>query len=148
MAGKGLFKNYIKHLWYQEPCGLWPQESWRPLAANRGFCDFNDVVAFGHNQLWQPPAAKFHLWFQAAGPAECEVVFEQPGLSQWSGSWMMPWAAVMTILMPWQAVAAWPSPAHPGTPQAYWWLLLLACSVLMQGPTDPNNGLILFKLCN
>ena len=28
------------------------------LAANMGFCDFKDVVAFGNNQLWRPLAAK------------------------------------------------------------------------------------------
>ena len=32
-----------------------------PLAANRDFYDFKDVVAFGNNELWQPPAAKFGL---------------------------------------------------------------------------------------
>ena len=27
------------------------KELWRPLTANRGFCDFEDGVAYGHNQL-------------------------------------------------------------------------------------------------
>ena len=31
---------------------------WRPPAANMGFCDFKNVVAFGNNQLWRPLAAK------------------------------------------------------------------------------------------
>ena len=31
---------------------------WRPPAANMGFSDFKDVVAFVNNQLWWPLAAK------------------------------------------------------------------------------------------
>ena len=31
---------------------------WWPPAANMGFRDFKDVVAFGNNQLWRPLAAK------------------------------------------------------------------------------------------
>ena len=37
------------------------EQPWRPLAVKRGSCDFNDVVASGHNQLWRPLAAKFRL---------------------------------------------------------------------------------------
>ena len=37
------------------------KELWWPLAANRGSCDLKYVVAYGHNQLWQPLIAKFRL---------------------------------------------------------------------------------------
>ena len=40
---------------YNEPQAIMARAG---AAANRGSCDFNDVVAFGHNQLWRPAAAK------------------------------------------------------------------------------------------
>ena len=50
------------------------KELWRPLAVNRGSCDFKDVVAYGHNQLWRPPVAKFRLWVQE----KYYIICEQP----------------------------------------------------------------------
>ena len=48
------------------------KELWRPLAANRGSCDFKDVVAYGHNQLWRPLVAKLRLWVQENDYIICE----------------------------------------------------------------------------
>ena len=45
---------------------------WRPPAANMGFCDLKDVVAFGNNQLWRPPVAKFLLWAKENDYVICE----------------------------------------------------------------------------
>ena len=36
---------------YKNLVPFWHKELWRPLAANTGFCDLLDVVAYGHNQL-------------------------------------------------------------------------------------------------
>ena len=58
---KGTFKYYVTFCDFKNLVAFGHKQSWRPPAANRGSCDFNDVVASGHNQLWRPPAAKFCL---------------------------------------------------------------------------------------
>ena len=63
---KNLVPFGLKELWRplavkRGYCDFKHKELLRPLAANRGYCDFEYVVTSGHNQLWQPPAARFRL---------------------------------------------------------------------------------------
>ena len=48
-----------RYLWPLNCCGLRPQRTMAAEGRKKGLCDLSNVVAFGHNELWRPKAAKF-----------------------------------------------------------------------------------------
>ena len=50
--------DFCRDMWLRKTLASGRKKIWRPPAANLGFCDFKDVIAFGNNQLLQPLAAK------------------------------------------------------------------------------------------
>ena len=52
VADVELFTYYIIICDFKNLVTFDHKHSWQPPPANSGSCDFNDVVAFGHNQLY------------------------------------------------------------------------------------------------